>query len=132
MYLAPEMILRKPHNEKVDMWTLGVLCFELVTGKDPFTQSSTDKPDIKKELYKNITELNYNFPPHVTKTCKEFIKRLLQKEGNDRPSCEQALQDPFFTTNGLFWNSPAKDPPKQQTQEQASIQTVDISQTELS
>lgn len=35
-YLAPEMILEKGHDEKLDIWSLGVLIFELITGKAPF------------------------------------------------------------------------------------------------
>ena len=36
-YLAPEMILEKGHDEKLDVWCLGVLLYELLTGKAPFT-----------------------------------------------------------------------------------------------
>lgn len=35
-YLSPEMILGTGHDEKLDIWTLGVLMYEMVTGKPPF------------------------------------------------------------------------------------------------
>ena len=38
-YLAPEMILKSGHDEKIDVWTIGILMFELLTGKAPFTPS---------------------------------------------------------------------------------------------
>ena len=35
-YMAPEIMLNKPYDEKVDVWALGVLLFELTQGYPPF------------------------------------------------------------------------------------------------
>ena len=35
-YLSPEMILGTGHDEKLDVWTVGVLMYELLFGKTPF------------------------------------------------------------------------------------------------
>lgn len=35
-YLSPEMILGTGHDEKLDIWTLGVLMFEMLSGNPPF------------------------------------------------------------------------------------------------
>ncbi len=49
-YLAPEMIQRKAHNEKLDVWSLGVLTFELLTGYAPFTPLSVKDRSQKMKL----------------------------------------------------------------------------------
>ena len=36
-YMAPEMILNNPHNHTLDIWALGILLYELVHGRAPFT-----------------------------------------------------------------------------------------------
>ena len=38
-YMAPEMISNKAHNHTLDIWSLGILLYELVHGKAPFTGS---------------------------------------------------------------------------------------------
>lgn len=57
-YLAPEMILEQGHNEKLDVWTLGILTYELVVGKAPFTPTTTtkDQKAAHRLLEKNIME----------------------------------------------------------------------------
>ncbi len=42
-YLSPEMILGTGHNEKLDIWTIGVLMYELLMGKPPFSPSKSIK-----------------------------------------------------------------------------------------
>lgn len=54
-YLAPEMIDGSGHNEKLDVWSLGVLTYELLTGKAPFTPKKTkDRREKMRKLETNI------------------------------------------------------------------------------
>ena len=36
LYIAPEILLARPYNHKVDVWSLGIILFELATGITPF------------------------------------------------------------------------------------------------
>ena len=42
IYLAPEILEEKAHNEAVDIWYIGVLLFELVTAQVPFQGNDID------------------------------------------------------------------------------------------
>ena len=58
--MAPEIILRKGHNMAADWWSLGVLLYELLTGKTPFFSENV------LEVYRNIVELNISFPSSIS------------------------------------------------------------------
>ena len=49
-YLAPEMINQQGHTTKLDIWNLGVLMFELLTGQAPF-QASTQSAIFEKYFF---------------------------------------------------------------------------------
>ena len=59
IYLAPEIISNIGHDEKIDIWCLGVLIFELTTGKAPW------KGDDVKTVKYNISQLNINWPKNM-------------------------------------------------------------------
>lgn len=52
-YLAPEMLMEKGHNEKLDVWTLGVLLYEILVGKAPFSPTVNEGKS-KQEIYESL------------------------------------------------------------------------------
>lgn len=56
-YLAPEMILRKGHNEKLDIWCIGILAYELYFGYTPFSDClpANPLPATKASLFSTLT-----------------------------------------------------------------------------
>lgn len=53
-YLPPEMVDRKDHDDRVDVWCLGVLCYEFCTGRPPFETRT------HKETYERIRNVLLN------------------------------------------------------------------------
>ena len=60
-YLSPEMVLTLPYNNKVDIWCLGVLCYELCAGVPPFETNSYE------QTYKKISNIELNYPNYFSK-----------------------------------------------------------------
>lgn len=51
------MLMEKGHNEKLDVWTLGILLFEMLVGEAPFTPKRTEgktQKDLEELLKANI------------------------------------------------------------------------------
>lgn len=69
-YLPPEMIEGHTHSEKVDLWCIGVLCYECLVGNPPFETAS------HSETYKRITKVGVG----STGTEKSFFFPMLGKK----------------------------------------------------
>ena len=90
-YLAPEMVNKKGHDTSVDIWALGVLCFELLTGKLPFRGRN------HKELFSNIGALNIKWPGNdFNALAKNLIIKILKENPKERPSLDEILSQPWF------------------------------------
>lgn len=105
-YMAPEMVKGKKHDEKLDVWTLGVLAFELMTGKSPFSPSRniTSLDQAKKKLEYNIVNLNVKFPSYFSDEAMDLISQMLRKNRKKRISCAEALKHAFFKRFKLEFN----------------------------
>ena len=91
IYLAPEMINNTGHDEKVDIWCIGVLLFELMTGVQPWR--GTDVNTVKM----NIVRLRINWPKNMDRKAGDLISRILRYNPEERISLESMLMHPFFT-----------------------------------
>ena len=82
-YLAPELISASAahdYDAKVDVWALGVLAFELLTGRPPFSA------DTDVETIRNIGHDDVFFPHYFrNEKIESFVRAALQKNPADRP-----------------------------------------------
>jgi serine/threonine protein kinase len=95
-YLPPEMIDDRPHDEKVDLWSLGVLCYELLVGKPPFETPTHDA------TYKKITNVEYKCPGTMNPDAVDLIARLLRKNPNERLSLEGVMAHPWIKRHAVI------------------------------
>ena len=95
-FMAPEVIDpgEKGYSFEVDIWSIGVIMYNLLTGEYPFLDKSKEPEKIKK----NIKEVNYKFPnyPKISDIAKNLIKQILVKDPKKRPGLNQMLYHDFF------------------------------------
>ncbi len=90
IYLAPEIIKEKGHDERVDIWCIGVLLFELITGTVPFQGNDIDT------LKNNILRLKISWPRDINTDAKNLISKILKLDPYARLPLSDMLQHPFF------------------------------------
>jgi len=90
IYLAPEIIKEQGHDERVDIWCIGVLLFELITGTVPFKGKDIET------LKSNILHLRISWPNEMNPDAKDLISKILKLDPSQRISLEDMLEHPFF------------------------------------
>ncbi len=101
MYMSPDIILKhtessnKKYNTSVDLWSLGVITYELLTGSTPFLGTSVE------EVLDNISKGIYSLPKNFKASIEiiSFINGLLQYYPEKRLNWKQINSHPFLTKN---------------------------------
>lgn len=90
-YLSPEIVQNMPYSFKSDIWSLGVLLYEMTCLRMPFDANSLPMLSLK------ITRGEYRSIPSVySSELKNLIKSLLNVESIKRPSVNEILSMKFF------------------------------------
>lgn len=102
-YVAPEIILNKGHDLSSDLWSLGILMFELLTGSPPF--SGSDPMKTYNLILKGIDAVD--FPRKITKNANNLIKKLCrdtpsERLGTGRGGIKDVVKHKWF--EGFNWD----------------------------
>ncbi|RDL36796.1 Serine kinase [Venustampulla echinocandica] len=97
-YIAPEILSKdkQGHDHAVDIWSLGIIIFAMLTGKPPFQSTTQD------EIYRRARALEYDWPKlnnsenYISEETKDLVAMLLQTPER-RPDPDTIVQHPFFT-----------------------------------
>ena len=87
--MAPEMVQNKVHDAKIDIWSVGVLLYELVHGYPPFRGKSTD------QKFSEILNNNFKISDDCSAECKDLILKLLRQNPDERPTFDEIFTHPW-------------------------------------
>ncbi|KAM3939923.1 serine/threonine-protein kinase ULK1 isoform 1-T1 [Leptodactylus fuscus] len=93
MYMAPEVIMSQHYDAKADLWSIGTIIYQCLTGKAPFQASSPQ--DLRLYYEKNKT-LTPNIPRETSCHLKQLLLGLLQRNQKDRMDFDEFFHHPFL------------------------------------
>ena len=92
-YMSPELVNHKHYSKEIDVWSLGVLLYEMIHGYSAF---KPNKPDFdENDVMDNIKKHKLKFRKQVTEECKELIYHLLDPDINNRYTVEDIFYSSF-------------------------------------
>ena len=98
-YLPPECFEEKKNIEissKVDIWSLGVILYEMIYKKKPFGDNYSQDKLIKERIMKNAKVVKFPEKPSISEDCKNFIKHCLAHNQEERYDVFQAINSSFI------------------------------------
>ncbi|KAJ3104633.1 hypothetical protein HDU97_009024 [Phlyctochytrium planicorne] len=96
-YLPPEMVEGRDHNEAVDLWSLGILCYEFLVGVPPFEDHTS-----YKATYRRIAKVDLKVPEYISEGAKDLITKLLQYDPEKRLRLDLVKQHPWIVENAFL------------------------------
>ncbi|KAJ3081419.1 hypothetical protein HK102_002355, partial [Quaeritorhiza haematococci] len=101
-YMAPEVLARKFYGRPCDMWSLGVVTWQLLFGEVPYIPRSRNERGMLAKIKKTTLQLPMPAPGkpkiHISPVAQNFLFSLLKLDPTNRPTAEEALQHPWITS----------------------------------
>ena len=92
-YMSPELVNHQGYGKEIDVWSLGILLYEMIHGYSPFRPN---KPKFnEKDVMENIKNHNLIFGKSVSDECKKLIYHLLDPDINKRYTVEDIYNSEF-------------------------------------
>eukprot|EP00826_Nyctotherus_ovalis_P005086 TRINITY_DN1113_c0_g7_i1.p1 TRINITY_DN1113_c0_g7~~TRINITY_DN1113_c0_g7_i1.p1 ORF type:complete len:311 (+),score=100.74 TRINITY_DN1113_c0_g7_i1:197-1129(+) len=100
-YCAPEVASASDYDNKADLWSVGVLVYQMLTGE--LVVRGKDLEEVRREM----RGLRLAFPeqPKVSKEGKDLVKRLLLKTSEERPGLETIKNHPWVKKNAAKYKA---------------------------
>uniref|UniRef100_A0A8C2I381 non-specific serine/threonine protein kinase n=1 Tax=Cyprinus carpio TaxID=7962 RepID=A0A8C2I381_CYPCA len=96
MYMAPEVIMSQNYDAKADLWSVGTIIYQCLTGKAPF-QAST--PQELRQFYERNRSLSPSIPRETSSHLRNLLLGLLQRNHGERMDFDEFFHHPFLESS---------------------------------
>ncbi|KAJ1857594.1 3-phosphoinositide dependent protein kinase-1 [Coemansia sp. RSA 1822] len=121
-YVSPELLTDKAADQNSDLWAVGCIAYQLLTGRPPFKGSN------EYQTFQKVLKLDYTFPPNMPPQARDLVERILALDpekrlgATHRGGFKELKEHPFF--HGFEWQgigtrtppsmegSPSSEPPR--------------------
>lgn len=91
-WMAPEVVKQSGHSSKADIWSVGCVIVEMLTGEHPFPKASQ-----MQAIFQIGSYAKPDSPPDISPEAEDFLAKTFEIDHNLRPSAIELLQHPWQT-----------------------------------
>ncbi|CAL8294985.1 serine/threonine-protein kinase ULK1a isoform X1 [Gadus morhua] len=96
MYMAPEVIMSQNYDARADLWSIGTVVYQCLTGKAPFYAST---PQELRLFYESNGNLLPSIPRETSVHLRHLLLGLLQRNHKDRMTFDEFFSHPFLESS---------------------------------
>ncbi|XP_033339551.2 unc-51 like kinase 3 homolog Aduk isoform X1 [Megalopta genalis] len=93
LYMAPEILLKRKYDARVDLWSVGVIMYECLFGRAPY--SSTSVQELSEKI-KDTRPIELPKGCQVTRECKDLLLSLLKHDPDERITFDDFFAHEFL------------------------------------
>ncbi|VEL20327.1 unnamed protein product [Protopolystoma xenopodis] len=93
MYMAPEVLMNHKYDALADIWSMGIIVYQCLTGKAPFYANT---PEALKNIYEKTPLLRPKIPATTTSLLKDLLLKMLVRAPPERIDFHGFLTHPFL------------------------------------
>lgn len=104
LYMAPEIVIDKTYNSQADLWSIGIIMYQLLFGILPYRVNTFRELSecLRNERIDFHTERNYS------SNCFHLLKMLLTKRAESRITWDEFFDHPWFSSSGSAISEPMR------------------------
>ncbi|KAF8610126.1 Pkinase-domain-containing protein [Ceratobasidium sp. AG-I] len=95
-WMAPEVVKQTSYTYKADIWSVGCLIVEMLTGQHPWAQLTQ-----MQAIFKIGSSARPTIPPDITQEAENFLNKTFELDYTIRPTAVQLLEDPWISEAGV-------------------------------
>ncbi len=91
-YVSPEILKGTPTSRSTDLWALGCIIYQMISGLPPFRAAT------EYLIFQKVLKLDYKFPDGFDKTAKDLVEKLLQLDPEQRLGYDDDIAEGIYTS----------------------------------
>jgi serine/threonine protein kinase len=96
LFMAPEMLLHRAYDAKVDIWSFGVIVYALLLGRFPYDVDEKSSEEVKQTIAHTEDAPSFRTAVAISSAAIGFTKSLICRDPLQRPSAITALKNKFM------------------------------------